>query len=115
MAFENDKNRTVRDTGAAPDKSHRWSGQEDTRGTATAWMSAPVLDNSQRQTHMKMRSISGGLTQVGSGLGDSGAQGDETARAVTLAPYFIAVCEMTRPQWVTLAGTRPWEDVPSDR
>jgi formylglycine-generating enzyme required for sulfatase activity len=41
----------------------------------------------------------------------SPASSDQAARVVTLSAFWIARTELTRDQWVAIAGTTPWDDL----
>lgn len=54
------------------------------------------------------RRVELGEVPLGQAAGAAGWQKDESASATSVAPYYIAVCELTRAQWRRLAGTQPW-------
>lgn len=48
--------------------------------------------------------------QLGSPVSQDGHQDDETLREVEVSGFYIAVHEITRDQWLTVAGSQPWGD-----
>lgn len=60
-------------------------------------------------TKMVFRAIDGGSGSTGSASTDFGAQADETPKtSVSVSRFYLAVFEVTRDQWETLANSTPW-------
>ena len=84
-------------------------------GTVTPKATMDDLDTNPkyRDRVMVFRRITGGSSAQGQAAGTFAAQADETPDTASLPHYYVGVFEITQAQWVRLAGTRPWQDLPS--
>lgn len=75
--------------------------------TVTAHAGRPGIERGSR---IVFHLIPPGTAVVGSGA--LARQADESERLVALGGFYIAICELTRAQWVALDGSEPWSDLP---
>ncbi len=84
-------------------------------GTVTPTAAVADLDTNAtyRDRVMVFRRIEGGSSAQGQAAGSFAAQADETRSDASMPHSYVGIFEVTQAQWVRLAGTRPWQDLPT--
>jgi len=102
-------------TDAVAETTADWLLLDLANGTVTPKATVADLDTNPkyRDRVMVFRRIEGGSSAQGQAAGSFAAQADETPDTASLPHYYVGVFEITQAQWVRLAGTRPWQDLPS--
>jgi formylglycine-generating enzyme required for sulfatase activity len=73
-----------------------------------------IADDSYRDRYLLFKALPAGSITLGQAADTFGRQEDELQSNATVGRFYLAAFECSQAQWQRLAGSTPWDEIPSE-